>query len=270
MSPGLPVEALKPSSSLAAELQGVTVRFLDVPVLDGVTLGIERGEFLAVLGPNGSGKTTLLKVITGLLRPDRGEVRVLGRTPESLGRDRWRIGYLPQTGTLNPRFPVIAREVVMMARYAAIGPGRFPRGEDRSAVSEALARVEASEFAHLPLSKLSGGQRQRVFLARALVNRPELLILDEPTTAMDVESEEKLYETLQTLHREGTTILIVSHDIGVVSAYVDRVACLNHRLVAHGRPDAVMSEEVLQEMYGCHSVFLSHGGSPHMVVKRHR
>jgi zinc transport system ATP-binding protein len=263
------MEAVKTESPLAAELSGVTVLFRDVPVLDDVTLGIERGEFLAILGPNGSGKTTLLKVITGLIRPERGSVRVFGRSPEALGRDRWRIGYLPQTGALNPQFPVTAREVVMMARYAAIGPGRFPGRADRDAVSEALARVEALDFALQPIGKLSGGQRQRVFLARSLVNRPELLILDEPTTAMDVESEEKFYDTLQQLHREGTTILIVSHDIGVVSTYVDRVACLNHRLVAHGRPEAVMSEEVLQEMYGCHSVFLSHGGSPHMVVKRH-
>jgi len=264
------MEATLPQTAPAAELKHVTVSFRDVPVLNDVTLDVQRGEFLAVLGPNGSGKTTLLKVITGLIRPEGGTVRVFGRAPEALGRDRWRIGYLPQTGALNPQFPVTAREVVMMARYAAIGPGRFPGREDRDAVSEALARVEALDFALQPIGKLSGGQRQRVFLARALVNRPELLVLDEPTTAMDVESEEKLYETLQALHRGGTTILIVSHDIGVVSAYVDRVACLNHRLVAHGRPESVMSEEVMEEMYGCNSVFLSHGGSPHMVVKRHR
>jgi zinc transport system ATP-binding protein len=264
------MEAAAATTLPAVALSGITVLYRDVPVLDGITLDILRGEFLAVLGPNGSGKTTLLKVITGLIPPSRGTVRVFGRPVEELGRDRGRIGYLPQTGALNPQFPVTAREVVMMARYAAIGPGRFPGRADREAVREALARVEALDFQRQPIGKLSGGQRQRVFLARALVNRPELLILDEPTTAMDVESEDKFYETLQTLHRQGTTVLIVSHDIGVVSRYVDRVACLNHRLVAHGRPDAVMSEEVLQEMYGCNSVFLSHGGSPHMVVHRHR
>ena len=253
----------------AVELRGVTVLFRQVVVLERLTLAVEPGEFLAVLGPNGSGKTTLLKTIAGLIRPDQGEVRVFGRPAAALGRERRRIGYLPQAGTLNARFPVSARQVVMMARYAAIGPGRFPRRADEEAVREALARVEALDFAEQPIGRLSGGQRQRVFLARALVNLPDLLILDEPTTAMDTEAEEQLYGTLQELHRVGTTILIVSHDIGVVSTYVDRVACLNRRLVAHGRPEAVMSEEVLQEMYGCHSMFFAHGGSSHMVVKRH-
>jgi zinc transport system ATP-binding protein len=258
------------ASAPAVVLREVTVQFRHGVVLDRVSLEVEQGEFLAVLGPNGSGKTTLLKTIGGLIRPDSGEVRVFGRPVAALGRERRRIGYLPQSGGLSARFPISAREVVMMARYADIGPGRLPGRADREAVREALARVAALEFAGQPIGRLSGGQRQRIFLARALVNRPELLILDEPTAAIDTEAEEQFYGTLQDLHREGKTILIVSHDIGVVSTYVDRVACLNRRLVAHGRPDTVMSEEVLQEMYGCHSVFFAHGGSSHMVVKRHR
>ena len=157
----------------------------------------------------------------------------------------------------------------MMARYPAIGPGRLPRRQDREAVNEALERAEALELADRSIGRLSGGQRQRVYLARALVNRPDLLILDEPATAMDTEAEERLYELLQALHQGGTTLLFVSHDVGVISTYVDRVACLNRRLVAHGRPDSVMSEEVLEAMYGCHSMFFAHGGSSHMVVKRH-
>lgn len=253
----------------AVELRSLSVRLGGVVVLDGISLTVPRGEFLAILGPNGSGKTTLLRAINGVLKPDAGEVRVFGQPVESLGRGRQRIGYLPQSSALNPRFPVTAREVVMMARYPAIGPGRLPRRQDREAVNEALERAEALELADRPIGRLSGGQRQRVYLARALVNRPDLLILDEPTTAMDTEAEERLYELLQALHQGGTTLLFVSHDVGVISTYVDRVACLNRRLVAHGRPDSVMSEEVLEAMYGCHSMFFAHGGSSHMVVKRH-
>jgi zinc transport system ATP-binding protein len=249
-------------------LDSVTVTYQDVNVLEGVTLAVEPGEFLAVLGANGSGKTTLLKVIAGLIAPMAGAVRVFGLPAAALGKARRRIGYLPQSSALNPRFPVSGRQVVMMARYPAIGPGRFPRRADRDAVDAALARTEAVEFAEKPIGKLSGGQRQRVYLARALVNEPALLLLDEPTTAMDTESEEQFYRTLQELHRAGTTILIASHDIGVISTYVDRVACLNRKLVAHGRPDSVMNEHVLQEMYGCDSMLFAHG-SPHMVVKRH-
>ena len=262
------MESVKESSAVpAVTVNGLSVRMQDVPVLEDVSLEIPTGEFLAILGPNGSGKTTLLKAMNGLLKPDQGQVRLFGVPVGSLGRRR--IGYLPQSGAMNSRFPISAAEVVMMGRYAGIGPGRFAGRSDRTAVSEALERVGATEFAQTPLGRLSGGQRQRVFLARALVNKAELLLLDEPTTAMDTDAVENFYDLLQSLHREGTTIVIVSHDVGVVSTYVDRVACLNRRLVAHGRPDDVMSEEILEEMYGCHSVFLAHGSSPHMVVREH-
>ena len=238
----------------------VTVAFRGAVALERVSLDIPHGEFLAILGPNGSGKTTLLKVIIGILKPTAGEAAVAG------GRG---IGYLPQAGSVNGQFPVSAAEVVMMGRYARMGLGRLPGKADRRAVARALERVDAADLEALPIGRLSGGQRQRIFLARALVNQPPLLLLDEPTTAMDTEAVENLYALLQELHREGTTIVVVSHDVGVVSTYVERVACLNRRLVAHGRPEAVMSEEVLEEMYGCQSVFLAHGGSPHMVVRKH-
>jgi len=263
------MEARTPAVAPTVELDSVTVTYQGVTVLENVSLDVGQGEFLAVLGPNGSGKTTLLKVIAGLIAPEAGTVRVFGMALAALGKGRQRIGYLPQSSAHNPRFPVSGWQAVMMARYAAIGPGRFPRRADREAVRAALARTEALDFAGKPIGKLSGGQRQRVYLARALVNAPSMLLLDEPTTAMDTDTEEQFYRTLQEMHRAGTTILIASHDIAVISKYVDRVACLNRRLVAHGRPDSVMSEEVLQEMYGCDSMLFGHGGRPHMVVKPH-
>jgi zinc transport system ATP-binding protein len=264
----LAMEAQTLPSRPTVELNAVTVTYQGVTVLDRVSLTVPSGEFLALLGPNGSGKTTLLKVVAGLIVPDEGTARVLGAPPASMGKGRQRIGYLPQSNALNPRFPITGRQVVMMARYASIGPGRFPRQADQQAVQAALDRTEALDFADHPIGKLSGGQRQRVFLARALVNRPSLLLLDEPSTAMDTDSEVQLYRTLREMHDAGTTILIASHDIGVISTYVDRVACLNRKLVAHGRPGTVMTEEVMQEMYGCDSMLFGHG-HPHMVVKRH-
>lgn len=250
-------------------LEAVTFSHGSELILDDVSLTVEPGEFLALLGPNGSGKTTLLRVVTGLVAPDRGTVRVMGLHPANLGEKRRRIGVVPQVGQVEPRFPVTAFQVVMMGRYPAIGLGRYPGRKDREAVWSALERLDARDLADQPLASLSGGQRQRVFLARALVNHPELLLLDEPTGGLDTASIEQFYALLKEMHQDGMTILLISHDIGVVVGFVDRVACLNHRLVAHGRPESVMGEEVLREMYGSHALFFDHGRSPHMVVPHH-
>lgn len=238
-------------------------------MLDDVSLTVRAGEFLALLGPNGSGKTTLLRVLTGLLEPDAGRVRLFGKAPDELGAARRRIGYVPQVGRVETGFPVSAAQVVMMGRYPVIGPGRFARRVDREAVRKALALLEIESLAQAPLVSLSGGQRQRVFLARALVNRPDLLLLDEPTGGLDAAFVERFYALLLQLREQGMTIVIVSHDVGVVSSFVDCVACLNHRLVAHGKPDMVLDEAVLREMYGKHAVFFEHAHNPHLIVPSH-
>ena len=256
------------TDSAIVQLDHVSVRYRDVVALEDVSLAIGAGDFLAVVGPNGSGKTTLLKVLLGLVRPERGEVRVFGRAPWDPGGERWRIGYSPQVASVDLHFPVRAGEVVLMGRYGRIGLVRRPTAVDRAAAAHALERVGIANLAHRSIAQLSGGQRQRVFLARALVAEPDLLLLDEPTTGVDVASTESLYELLDGLRKGGMTIVIVSHDIGVVASYVDAVACINRRLVAHGRPDEVLTSEALEQMYGCEAMLFHHGRVPHMVVEK--
>lgn len=250
------------------EMEDVSVSFGHVPVLDRVFFQVQPGEFLAILGPNGSGKTTLIKCILGLIRPDTGTVRIFGKEPWNLNHDRYRIGYVPQLISVDLDFPLLARDAVLMGRYARIGMFRRPKQGDREAARIAMGRVGIGDLANRPIARLSGGQRQRVFLARALSNEPEILFLDEPTTGVDPTTTESFYELLGKLHREGITIIIVSHDVGVVASHVDGVACLNRGLVGHGRPEEVLGTEEMAKMYGCDAVLFHHGKLPHIVVKR--
>ena len=248
------------------KLEHIYVAFQDLLVLEDVSLNVSPGDFLAIIGPNGAGKTTLLKVILGLVRPVSGQVRVFGKAPWALDGGRWRIGYVPQMQSVDINFPIYASEAVLMGRYGRIGLMKRPSSNDRAAVHKAMDRIGIADLADRPLARLSGGQRQRVFLARALANDPTLLLLDEPTTGVDVAATEGLYELLRVLHEDGITILVVSHDVGVVATYVDGVACVNRRLVAHGRPDEVLGSEELAQMYGCDAMFFHHGRVPHLVV----
>jgi ABC-type Mn2+/Zn2+ transport system ATPase subunit len=251
------------------EVEELTVAYGKLTVLEEVTLRVGQGEFLAIIGPNGSGKTTLLRTMVGLIRPKRGTVRICGRDSGDLRAVRSKIGYVPQLTSVDFRFPVRVADVVMMGRYGRLGLFKWPRRADREATARALDRVGMGGFADRQIGKLSGGQRQRVFVARALVSEPRVLLLDEPTTGTDAESTETLYELLDTLNREERiTIVLVSHDVGVVAQHVDTVACLNRRLVAHGRPGEVLDRESLACMYGGDAMFFGHGDVPHMVVER--
>jgi len=251
------------------ELEHVYVAYRERLVLEDVSLRVEQGQFVGIIGPNGSGKTTLLKTILGLVRPVRGVVRVFGVPPWELNGDRSRIGYVPQIMDVDFRFPVHVRDVVMMGRYGRIGLVRRPGPEDWQAVQQALERVGIADLADRQIGELSGGQRQRVFVARALATEPELLLLDEPTTGFDMVMAEGLYELLHQLHRSlNLTVLLVSHDVGVVSQYVDQVACISGRLVAHGRPQEVLGRGALECMYGPEAMFFGHGAVPHIIVAR--
>jgi zinc transport system ATP-binding protein len=250
------------------QLESIYVAFQDLLALEDVSLSVSPGVFLAIIGPNGAGKTTLLKVILGLVHPMTGAVRVFGKAPWELNNERRRIGYVPQVQSVDINFPVRASETVLMGRYGRIGLLRRPSSNDRAAVDRAMDRVGIANLTDRSLARLSGGQRQRVFLARALANDPDLLLLDEPTTGVDVAATESLYELLRGLHDDGITILVVSHDVGVVASYVDGVACVNRRLVAHGKPDEVLGSEELAQMYGCEAMFFHHGRVPHLVVKK--
>lgn len=255
-------------SSPIVRVHEVTVTYDHIVALKDASLEVPQGAFVALIGPNGAGKTTLLRVILGLITPDAGEVEVFGRPPRQLGRLRTRIGYVPQVQQIDLHFPLRVRDVVLMGRYGRLGLFHWPGKADHEAVKNALAEVGIPDLIDRPLSDLSGGQRQRVFLARALVNHPDLLLLDEPTAGVDSAASESLYALLRRLNEQGITVLLVSHDVGVVAQYVDTVACVRGRVVAHDRPEVVLTDTTLAEAYGCDVLFFHHGHVPHMVVRQ--
>jgi zinc transport system ATP-binding protein len=242
-------------------VEGLTFSYGFRPVLEDVSLDIHKGDFLAVLGPNGSGKTTLLKLILGLLKPDRGRILLLGK-PAGEFQDWSKIGYVPQKAAhFDPLFPASAREVVAMALCSARGVPRRPRRVEEDAVRAALALVGMDENFHRTIGRLSGGQQQRVFIARAIVNRPRLLFLDEPTAGVDAGTQEHFYDLLGTLNtKEGITIVLVTHDIGIVNKHITKVACLNQRLIYHGTHEDFCRSDAVDEMLA---------GGHHLVSHRH-
>ena len=231
------------------EARDVTFAYGERPVVEDVTLDVAEGAFLGLVGPNGSGKTTLLELLIGLRRPDEGSVTLFG-DPAHRFDDGERIGYVPQNvTTANDGLPITVEEVVRMGRYPHRWIGRFD-AEDRRAVRNALDRVDIADLADRRVGRLSGGQRQRVFIARALASEADLLALDEPTVGVDAESREAFYDLLRDLNDDGLTILLVEHDIGVVTTHATEVACLDRTLFFHGDPDTFVETDALAEAYG--------------------
>src|SRR5439155_18043356 len=210
-------------SVAAVEFDGVDFAYAQGPrVLTDVSLRVEPAEFVAIAGPNGGGKTTLLRLALGLERPTRGEVRLFGERARSFA-DRRCIGYLAQRSGLGVRAPATVREIVESGRAPLRLVGRLRR-EDHDAVDAAIERVGLAQLASRPVTRLSGGQYQRAFIAKALAAGPRLLVLDEPTTGVDVASQEALAELLDRLHTDlGVTILYVSHEFGAVERFVSRL-----------------------------------------------
>jgi zinc transport system ATP-binding protein len=236
----------------------------DHTVLNRVSLDLEEGDFLGLIGPNGGGKSTLLKVILGLIRPGRGEVKVFGTSPDAA---RGRVGYMPQKTLFDPNFPVTAFEVVLMGRFSKTGLFRRYSQTDREAALHALEAVGMRELANREIGALSGGEQQRVFVARSLVSEPRLLLLDEPTAGVDAAQQADFYELLSHLNREkGIAIILVSHDITAVSKYVNKIACLNQRLFYHGSKE--LKPEDIVKAYGCPVDMIAHG-VPHRVLREH-
>jgi zinc transport system ATP-binding protein len=250
------------NSSAAIEIDDLWVSIYGRDVLKEVSISLERGAFLGIVGPNGGGKTTLLRVMLGFVRPSRGSVRILGREPRETLRSGWKVGYLPQGFHQDVNFPASALDVVMMGRYGRLGLFRRVGEKDREAAYHALELVGMKEAAPRSFGRLSGGEQQRVSIARALAGKPELLILDEPSTGVDMVAQEDFYELLKDLQeRLELTIVMVSHDVGVISTMVSEVACLNCTLSFHERAKELEKTNHLGKLYGHQVSMLVHGKS---------
>lgn len=244
------------------EVQDLWFSFNGQPVLRAVSLTVPKGDFLVIIGPNGGGKTTLLKLILGLLRPDRGTVRLLGRTPAEAAH---RIGYVPQNVHVNKTFPVSVFDVVLMGRLRQGGGWSRHSREDRRAAQTALERMKVWELRGKRIGELSGGELQRVFIARALVSGPEVLFLDEAMASIDAQGRGEFYDALKELNRT-VTIVAVSHDLMILSSHVKSIACVNREL--HHHPSGEISQEMIDQAYHCPVDLLAHG-VPHRVLSRH-
>lgn len=228
-------------------------------VLEDVSLTVHEGDFLALIGPNGSGKTTLIKLILGLLKPVKGSIILFG-TELSKFRQWYRIGYVPQRPGFDNNFPATVEEVVASGRFGRVGLLRRLKERDRRVIDQVLDVVGLSELRKRPITDLSGGQQQRAFIARALVEEPDILILDEPQTGLDEGALNSFYQLLKYLNREkGIALLMVSHDVGVVGRWVSRVACLNKKLICHGAPREILTPHNLFRLYGTDVRAVVHG-----------
>jgi zinc transport system ATP-binding protein len=250
------------------EIKNLEFSYAGETVLKDVNLTVRQKDFIAIIGPNGGGKTTLLKLMLGLLSPVKGTVLVDGKPPQEASHC---IGYVPQNVHSNQSFPITALDVVLMGKLTPRKRLSRRRATNRRDALAALERMEMAAYADKKIGTLSGGQRQRVFIARALVARPKLLLLDEPTASIDTKGQADFYRFLRELNQD-ITVLVVSHDLLVVSRYVKSVACVNKKLHYHGQ--AEITGEMLETMYACTveevcPVELVAHGLPHRVLMDH-
>jgi len=227
--------------------ENITVRFGEHAAVDNVSFSIEQGEIAAIVGPNGSGKTTLMKAILGLV-PSRGEVLVLG---QHLHDVRVRVGYVPQRFTFDRDFPITVEEFLRLAKREQCSNSR---------ITTVIKEVGLTPLAlSKRLGNLSGGQLQRVLIAQAILNDPAVLFLDEPATGIDVVGETAIHDVIEHLNKEhGTTVLMVSHDIAMISTLVDKVLCLNKKLLCSGPPRKALTEKSLHDLFGSHHALYEH------------
>ena len=228
------------------DVKHLSVRYNGRLALDDISFHLQEGQRIAVVGPNGAGKSTLFKVISGVLPPTAGEVNVSGSRP----REHVCIAYVPQRSQVDWNFPVNVADVVMMGRSAKLGPLNWPHKRDWEHVHRALETVELSNLATRQISQLSGGQQQRMFIARALAQEAELMLMDEPLTGLDTPSQEGLLDLLDTLRTQQVTVMVATHDLDQAARHFDRLLLLNHRIVAFGTASEVLRTENLVSAYG--------------------
>lgn len=248
--------------STAIDVHDLTVAYRGRPVLLDIDLAIEAGQMTAIVGPNGAGKSTLLKAIAGVVPFAGGRIEVFGRPLRGSGArrdasDPRRLAYVPQRETVDWDFPACVQDVVLMGRQAWLGWFGRPRRADRVAAAAAIAACGLEGLELRQIGELSGGQQQRVFLARALAQQPEILLLDEPFASVDAATEQAIVGVLHSLRLAGRTVVAVHHDLQTVRGYFDRVAMLNLALVAAGPVETTFTEANLQRTYGGRLTLLS-------------
>jgi iron complex transport system ATP-binding protein len=238
-------------SDSGIEIVGVSYRYAAEPAVSDVSFSVERGEFVGIIGPNGSGKSTLLRLVSGVLPPWRGEIRIDGKPVSAYKRSELcrRVAVVPQETRID--FPFSVMEVVLFGRTPHLGGFGFEDDPDLQAAERAMARTQTSHLARRAITQLSGGERQRVILARALAQEPRFLLLDEPAAFLDIRHEVEMYDLLRELQGEGMTILNVLHDLNLAALYCDRLVLLDEgRLAQVGTPEEVLTYATLTRVYG--------------------
>lgn len=218
----------------------LTVKYNGTHALSGVSFDVQSGERVAIVGPNGAGKSTLFKALVGLVQPNKGRIETNGA----------RFGYVTQRSAVDWDFPVTVHDVVMMGRIAQMGWLRWQRSKDRDVVQQCLQQVGMLEYAGRQIAELSGGQQQRVFIARALAQEANILLMDEPFSGVDAPSQETILSLLNELHSRGVTIIVSTHDLNLAVERFDRLALLNREMIAFGVPRQAVTPQTLAAAYG--------------------
>lgn len=228
------------------DVRNMSVRYNGRVALENITFHLHVGERVAVVGPNGAGKSTLFKVVAGVLQPYNGEVNISGSKPTAHSC----IAYIPQRSQVDWKFPVSVADVVMMGRSAKLGPFNFPKKHDWEFVNHALEIVQIGDLSGRQINQLSGGQQQRMFIARALAQEAELMLMDEPLTGLDTPAQEGLLNLLDTLRDQKVTVMVATHDLDQAASHFDRIMLLNHCIVAFGEPKTALQTNNLVQAYG--------------------
>ena len=247
-----------PGRNPAVSLSGVSAGYEHHVVFTRLSLEIAAGQFAGIVGPTGCGKTTLLKTILGTLPAFSGEVLVAGQAAATLRPGV--IGYVPQLGSVDWSFPVTVEEIIMMGLYTSGRIWPWPSKEERRQVNDLACRLGIDDCLHHHIVHTSGGQRQRAFLARALISNPRLLVLDEPTSGVDIKTQHEVLHLLGDLNSEGITILLTTHDLNAVASHLPWVICFNNGIVAQGRPRDIFTGDILTRTYGGDIVIVRHEG----------
>ena len=234
--------------------------------IEDVSFDVYQGERISVIGPNGAGKSTLFKSLVGLIPHTKGYISLYGRDCET---SHGLIGYVPQYESIDWNFPVTVFDVVMMGRIGKIGWFRFPRRKDRDFVLEVLTQVGMQDFAKRQIGELSGGQKRRVFIARALAQETDILLLDEPFSGVDVNAQQEIMNTLDKLTDSGITLILSTHDLSVASTEFDRMLLLKQRVIACGKPSDIFQPDILNEAYGNRIGIIQQNGQTVIIADRH-